>query len=304
MVSIALIDRLRQEFGSAVLTGVDLSARTTFKIGGKARVLVEVSSAGMLKRVIGICNEHNTDVLCLGAGSNLLIADGGINSRVVISLNKLNHIKRKAGFRLLVGAGVRIANLLAFCIEKGLGGLEWAGGLPASVGGACYMNAGAFSGDMSKVVESVTILADGKIRKVTGAKLFFNYRDSVFKSCLNCVIIEVLIRLSASTPKDVRERTANYINRRAQTQKVGLPSAGSVFKRMGEEVVPARIIDSLGLKGMRVGGAEVSKVHAGYIVNAGNATANDVLKLIKEIQKIVFGSLKLGLQTEIIFWGD
>ena len=300
----ALIRELKLRFSGSVYENADLSTRTTFKIGGRASVLIEAESVSVLKHVLSLCDRFKIGFLVLGAGSNLLISDKGIADKVVISLNRLNSIKLMRKARVYAEAGAKLGAVQAFCACEGLSGLEWSVGIPASVGGACYMNAGAFSGDMGKVVESVTVLINGKICKWKRDKLFFNYRDSVFKSQSNCVIIGVLIKLEKSTLTSTRNKAACYIKRRLSTQNVGYPSAGSAFKRKGEEVVPARILDELNLRGLRVGSAEVSRVHAGYIVNTGGASSKDVLALIKLIQKTVFDELQIGLEPEIIIWGE
>ena len=297
-----LLNILTEEFGEYVVRGEELKKHTTFKIGGAAYVFVKVQNVRMLKRVVRLCADFGVPIRVLGAGSNLIVSSDGICDSVVLSLDALNQIKRCGKTHVRVGAGVRLTRLKEYCEVMGLSGLEWSAGIPASLGGAVFMNAGAFCGDMGKIVHSVKILANGKIRKIKHDKLFFNYRDSVFKRSLDCVIIEARLRLKKSNTSTVKKTGEDYLKRRLSSQRVGYPSAGSVFKRVGSEVVPARVIDELGLKGMRVGDAEISKVHAGYIVNTGNATSRDVTELIKLVQQIVFNKLNIGLQVEVIIW--
>ncbi|MCL2540021.1 MAG: UDP-N-acetylmuramate dehydrogenase [Firmicutes bacterium] len=298
-----LITDLKTKLPGAIWENLPLASKTTFKIGGAARVLAEPCDIKELKQIIRLCNKHGIEYLVLGAGSNLLVSDLGVPDKLIVSLNRFNRIEPVGNNQFRAEAGAKLAAAGRFAENNSLGGMEWAVGIPASVGGAVYMNAGAFSGDMSKVVQSVTVLKNNKIEVWESNKLCFDYRQSVFKIARKCVIISALLNLEFRRHELITKKTKNYILRRAQSQGVGYPSAGSVFKR-SPEVIPAQLIDQMGLKGLSAGAAEISKVHSGYIVNTGKATAADVYDLIKKVQKLVYKKHKIRLVPEIEMWGE
>lgn len=272
---------------------------TTFKIGGNADVFVEPESTDELKFVLKTAKDCAVPVFILGKGSNILVSDNGIEGATV-SLLKMDGISVQ-GEKIVCECG---ANLAAVCIlaqQNGLSGLEFAYGIPGSVGGALFMNAGAYGGEMSDVVESACCL-DENLNEICIQKsdMALSYRNSVFRN--NMIITKVVFSLCKKDKNDISGKMNELLQKRKDKQPLEFPSAGSTFKRP-EGNFAGTLIEKNGLKGSRCGGAAVSKKHAGFIVNAGGASASDVLALMKRIIEKVKDGDGIVLEPEIIFVG-
>ncbi len=273
-----------------------MSNYTSFKIGGPADILIEVASSESAVNAINLCRDAGVGITVIGKGSNLLVSDEGIEGAVIVFTAK-NAIRVKDNL-LTAEAG---APLTAVCVEaknRALSGLEFAYGIPASVGGAVYMNAGAYGGMISDVLtEAVCLLPDGSIKSFYRDDFNFGYRKSCFMSN-GAVILSATFELSNGKPAEIADKMNELMGRRKDKQPLEYPSAGSVFKRP-EGYFAGALIEQSGLKGYRIGGAEVSVKHAGFIVNRGGATCADVLALVEHIKKTVSEKFGVELETEI-----
>ncbi len=277
-----------------------LDRHTTFKIGGAADVFVSVRSVDELGIVLKSAKIYAVPVFIIGKGSNLLVSDNGIEGAVV-SLAGLDGIE-VSGNSITCGAG---ANLSALCIrarDEGLSGLEFAFGIPGSVGGALYMNAGAYGGEMSQAVRNALCMdADGNLITLSLEEMELGYRTSAFKK-RGLIILSATFELNADKGEEINGRMQELLSRRKDKQPLEYPSAGSTFKRPEGHFAGA-LIEKNGLKGAGVGAAQVSEKHAGFVINTGDATCADVLALIEKIQKTVFNADGVRLETEVIFVG-
>lgn len=273
----------------------------SFKVGGPADVLVYPSNYEMVKNLIDICKENDVDYFILGNGSNLIVRDGGIRG-VVIKLGHLNKIEVNEN---LVSAqcGAKLCEVADQALKNSLTGLEFASGIPGSIGGATAMNAGAYDGEMSKVVESAIVIDnEGNIKELTKEALEFGYRISAILK-YGYVVLESRIRLAYGDKNIIKERMDDLAERRSSKQPLEYASAGSTFKRP-EGYFAGKLIQDSGLKGTNVGDAEVSEKHSGFIINKGNATAKDVLNLIEVVKAKVYEKYKVELHTEVRIIGE
>lgn len=277
-----------------------MSRHTTFKIGGKADVYVKVNNVTELQTVVCLAREFDVPYFILGKGSNLLVSDKGIKG-MVISLGGIDSIDVD-GNSIVCGAG---ASLRAVCItaqKAALSGLEFAYGIPGTIGGALYMNAGAYGGEMSQVVVSATAIdSNGNLKELSREDMNLAYRTSIFKNT-DLTIVNVKLMLKPGSSADIKAAMDDFFGRRRDKQPLEFPSAGSTFKRP-EGYFAGALIEKNNLKGVSVGGAQVSKKHAGFIINTGNATCNDVLTLIKKVQDTVKNVDGIELEPEVIFVG-
>lgn len=272
---------------------------TTFKIGGNADVLVKVKSIDELKQVLLLAREFDTPYFVLGKGSNLLVSDKGIEG-MVISLAGINDITIN-GNRVVCGAGASLRSVCVAVQKASLSGLEFAYGIPGTIGGALYMNAGAYGGELSQVLESVTVMDEkGDLYLVPAGDAGFSYRHSIFQEN-GSIIVKAVFRLEHGDKDAIHIRMQDYMQRRKASQPLELPSAGSTFKRPEGHYAGA-LIENSGLKGYCVGGAAVSQKHAGFVVNVENASAKDVKTLIREIQDIVYERFGVRLEPEVRIW--
>lgn len=273
---------------------------TSFKIGGNADVLIRVKNTEELKNTLILSKKYGVPSFVIGRGSNLLVSDGGIEG-AVISLCDMDGIEAD-GERIICGAGASLSSVCRAACENSLTGLEFAFGIPGSVGGALYMNAGAYGGEMSYVVESAEYIDfDGNTGKIANAEMRLGYRTSVFMTCEK-IITKVIFNLKKGDKKAILERMNELIERRKQKQPLEFPSAGSTFKRP-EGYFAGALIEKNGLKGAKVGGAMVSEKHAGFIINYDNASCKDVKRLIKQVQDKVYENDGVMLSPEVIFKG-
>lgn len=278
-----------------------MSKHTSFKIGGACDLFVTISNLSSLKQIIKICKEFQVPFLLLGNGSNLLVHDEGIDG-VVIKLNGEFlecDIDVEDDRVIYCGSAVKLADLCKFARDNNLSGLEFAYGIPGTVGGAAYMNAGAYDGEMKNVVSSVTYLDnDGNICEYSSDKLCYGYRQSIFTRTKETILF-VKFELVEANSDLITEKMEDFLNRRKSKQPLDYPSAGSVFKRPQGQYA-GTLIQQCGLKGTTIGGAQVSEKHSGFIINIGNATCKDVLELIYFVQDTVKKETGFYLEREII----
>lgn len=296
------IHNFAKDIGCICKVNEPMSLHTTFKIGGNAKLFIEVCEEIQLSKIIKLCNESNVDYFILGKGSNLLVSDDGLDMVVIKLTGKFKEIQRLDENTVYCGAGLSLASLCREMENNSLSGLEFAWGIPGTVGGAAFMNAGAYGGEMKDVVYSVTHIDNqGKIGTIKGQNLNFAYRHSIYKEN-GFVIIGVTLKLKLDSKNLIRNRMDDYMQRRKDKQPLDFPSAGSVFKRP-EGNFAGTLIEICKLKGKTIGGAQVSEKHAGFIINVGNATENDVVELIKLIQDTVKRKTGYFLEREIIHLG-
>ena len=272
---------------------------TTFHIGGNADCFCEVKTVNALKKILTLCKENNIPCFIIGLGSNLLVSDNGFKG-IVIKLGGTFTEMYVQDNKISCGAGASLASACVLARKNSLSGLEFAWGIPGSVGGATYMNAGAYDGEMKDVISEVTFMDKlGNIKTYQKDELDFGYRHSVFTDTQN-IIINVTFTLKPEQQIIINDKMQELMDKRKSKQPINHYSAGSVFKRP-EGFYAAALIEECGLKGFSVGGAEVSKKHSGFIVNDHNATAEDVRQLVEYIKKVVLEKKGVELCCEIKF---
>ena len=282
-----------------IFTDEPLSRHSTFKTGGPASLFVRVTDIDELRRTIRLLQEEGERVFLLGRGSNILADDAGFDGTIVQLAEGFDRIQTE-GERLIVQAGASMIRTAVVARDSGLSGLEFASGIPGSVGGGVVMNAGAYGGEMRQVIEEADLLLeDGSLRTCTCAELELGYRTSVLKRIRACVV-EVRFRLTQA-PKDVISQTMEELNRRRiLKQPLEYASAGSTFKRP-EGHFAGQLIEEAGLKGLKIGDAQVSEKHCGFVINRGNATSAEIKGLIDIIQKRVYEHSGIMLELEVIY---
>lgn len=279
-----------------VAGNVALSTKTTFRIGGPARWFVTVPTKEALLRLISTLEYIEHPWFIIGAGANVLASDAGYDG-VVMRLGFADIVDN--GCFVYADAGATLKKLCNFAREQSLSGLEFASGIPGTIGGAVYMNAGAHGGQISDLVAMVDVLADGGVKTLNARELAFKYRRSVFHRKPGWIILGAYFYLKRCEDKGaIAAKEQSFLEHRRQTQPMG-PSAGSIFKRPSPDFAVGKALDELGLKGTQIGGARISDKHAGFIINVGGATCKDVLRLIKLARKAVAQKHNLYLQTEI-----
>lgn len=272
---------------------------TTFKVGGNAQVFVTVNSKEELSVLMKYISSENISYFILGKGSNLLVSDSGIKGVVVTLSGEFSDIKIMDGKKIVAGAGASLMKLCRYAQENSLSGLEFAYGIPGSVGGAVFMNAGAYGGEMKDCLVSADyITPQGEEGTFTKDELNLGYRTSVFRN-KNYIITSCTLSLKEDNREIIKEKMDELLGRRKSKQPLEYPSAGSTFKRP-EGAFAGTLIESCGLKGYTIGGACVSEKHAGFIINKGGATFEDIDSLIKEVQKKVKDETGYFLETEVI----
>ncbi len=274
-----------------------MAKHTSFRIGGPARRMAFPKTREQLVVLMGFLQDAGIKPLLIGNGTNLLVADEGLDTVVIDTSAGLSHIALTGEGEITADAGVPLAKLALFAWKSCLTGLEFAHGIPGTLGGGVVMNAGAYGGELKDAVTEVTALYPDGVRILKPAELDFSYRRSVFSSGEG-IVLGARLRLEAGEPDAVKAKMDELMARRRASQPLELPSAGSTFKRpAGYFAGP--LIEGCGLKGCRVGGAEVSRKHAGFIVNTGGATCADVLALIERVQKTVYGAHGVMLEPEV-----
>ena len=293
----ALSEKLRIKYS----INEPMALHTSFKIGGNADIFICPETTDQLTEILETAKSENIPCFILGKGSNLLVSDNGIEGAVVSTLSMQQIILVNEDV-IMAEAGASLASVCRFARDNGLTGLEFAYGIPASVGGALYMNAGAYGGDMSTVVKkaaSLTANLDLVYRNVENMGLA--YRKSIYEENGE-IVTAVVFKLELGDKEKIAAEMETIMAKRIKSQPLDYPSAGSTFKRP-EGYYAAALIDECGLKGLSVGGAEVSQKHAGFVINKGKATCNDVLQLIGKIQNIVKEKRSVNLETEVIHIG-
>lgn len=275
-----------------------LKNHTSFKIGGKAKYFIEPEDISQLKALLTELKRTDTPYIILGRGSNLLVSDGEIEKAVIHLSGTFDKIELIDETTIMAGAAASVSSLCFFALEHELTGLEFAYGIPGSVGGGVYMNAGAYGGQLSDVVTKVShITPSGESGTLEGEELHFDYRKSAYSESGN-IITCVLFSLKKGVKSEIQEKMTDILSRRKSKQPLEYPSAGSVFKRP-QGYFAGALIEQSGLKGKSVGGAQVSEKHAGFIINKGGASCKDVLDLIEICQKTVKEKFGVMLETEI-----
>ena len=286
-----------------ILEDEPLSKHTTWKIGGPADAFIEPWNRKSLIKSLTILNEYNIPWKVIGKGSNLLVRDTGYRGAIIsLEKNVFNEIDITPPY-IRVGANISVIRLANLTAKYGLTGLEFAGGIPGTVGGAIYMNAGAHGSDFSKIIKEADILTEhGDTVKWDNKDFNFNYRSSALQQ-QKSIILSAYFELQYGERKEIAEKMARYKDRRRKTQPYNMPCSGSVF-RNPEGDYAGRLIEELNLKGFQIGGAQVSEKHANFIVNAGAASAKDVLDLIDYIKEKAYDKYGLDLKPEVEIVGE
>ena len=286
-----------KELGFVCRENEMMSAHTTFRIGGPAKVFIECNDIEKLWELLAVIRAENVPFWVVGKGSNLLISDSGLDGVVLYICDDAVTVN---GNEISANAGAKLSTVCLAARDASLTGLEFAWGIPGSVGGAVYMNAGAYGGEIKQTIISATsITLDGEIKHYSADQLELGYRTSIFKKNGE-IILSAVFRLETAEKQDIQAKMDDFLGRRKNKQPLEYPSAGSTFKRPEGHFAGA-LIEQSNLKGFSVGGAEVSVKHAGFVINKNNATCKDVLGLIKHIQSTVKTNFNVDLETEVIF---
>ena len=285
-----------------LLVAEPMAKHTSFRIGGPADLLAQPADEAELAALLQVASEHAVPVTLIGNGSNLLVRDKGIRG-LVIKLGNLFSGVEVCGNTLTFGCGVSLAMASKKAASLSLSGLEFAVGIPGTIGGAVYMNAGAYDGEMAKVVIKVRVMDEqGKTSELAASELDFAYRHTALQNS-GRIVTSVTVSLVPGDADAIAAKMADFSQRRISKQPLELPSAGSMFKRP-PGYFAGTLIDQTGLKGYTVGGAQVSTKHAGFVVNMGGATASDVLQLISDVQSKVFAAHGVHLEPEVLVLGE
>ena len=278
-----------------------MSRHTSFRIGGDAEVMAFPKTCEELASVLKVSALLDTKPAILGAGTNILAPDEGVPGLVICLKDCLSGMELLDGDRIRVMAGVTMTRAAVFAAGNGLSGLEFAHGIPGSIGGGVYMNAGAYGGEIKDICESVDVMdMAGNVRTLTCDQMEFSYRHSILEEQVG-IVVRAVFRLEKKPEAQIRERMKELQGKRSASQPLDLPSAGSAFKRpVG--AYAATLIDQAGLKGFRVGGAAISEKHAGFAVNLGGATAADMRMLLEQVSDIVFEKSGIRLEPEVRIW--
>ena len=280
-----------------------LARHTSFRIGGPAELMVFPRNRNELQAVLRCAAEAGVTPRILGAGTNVLAPDEGVRGLVICLRDTFMGLTLLDGARIEAMSGMTLAKTAMFAARNGLSGLEFAHGIPGTVGGAIYMNAGAYGGEIRDVaIETEFMRLDGTVERVFGQAQGFGYRTSAFQG-REGVIVSAVFALKPGNEMEIREKIYELNQRRRDSQPLELPSAGSTFKRP-KEGYAAALIDQAGLKGFTVGGAQVSEKHAGFVVNRGGATAADVLRLIDAVRERVLQTSGIEVEPEVRLWSE
>jgi UDP-N-acetylmuramate dehydrogenase len=275
-----------------------LALHTTIKIGGPADLFVEPSSTENLKKLMDFIHDHRLKWRPIGRGSNLLVSDNGIEGVVIKLGSGLDHLE-VSGTEVRAGGGHSLISLATIISKKGLSGFEFAGGIPGSVGGAVYMNAGAHGADISKILTKALILfEDGKIEWLTKDEMEFSYRSSVLQKKRPGMVVEAIFDLEKGDRSTIVKEMQKNKDYRKETQPWNFPCAGSIFRNPLPNYA-GKLVEAAELKGHSIGGAKISEMHGNFIVNTGDATAEDVLALIQHVKDTIFGLYEIRMETEV-----
>lgn len=288
--------------GEDVLRKEPMCRHTTFRVGGEAQCFVRISNKEQLMRVIPYLQQVGIPFFILGNGSNLLVGDKGYPGVILQIGDKMNRISVKGGL-VHAQAGALLSQVARTAMEHGLTGLEFASGIPGTIGGGVVMNAGAYDGEMKQVVEQVTVLdKHGEILELSSEDMEFGYRTSVIKN-RPFIVLEVCLKLQQGEREEIALKMKELAGKRKEKQPLEYASAGSTFKRP-EGFFAGKLIMDAGLRGYSIGGARVSEKHCGFVINTGKATAADVVEVIQEVQERVKERFGVTLEPEVVFLGD
>ena len=303
MIELTNLQRRLQEY----ISNIDLRFyeplinHTSFRIGGNAEIMAFPKNIDELRKLLITSAILDCKPVILGAGTNVLAPDEGIPGVVICLKDSFDGMEMLDGNRICCMAGVTMTRAAVFAANHSLTGMEFAHGIPGTVGGGVYMNAGAYGGDISQICESVQVMdRQGNVRTLDKKELEFSYRHSILTKT-NDIIVSAVFCLQPGNLSEIRSKMKDLMSRRSASQPLDMPSAGSAFKRP-EGYYAAALIEQSGLKGLRVGGAEVSQKHAGFIVNCGDASANDVKMLIQEVIDRIYTNVGVMLEPEIRVW--
>ena len=285
---------------------VPMKNYTSFKIGGPAECFIKVQTIEEVQEILQIAHQNNIPVTVIGNGSNTLVSDKGIKGIVIkIDIRKFE-IEEKEENKIIitVGSGNKLGEIAPKLLQKEIQGFEFAAGIPGTIGGAIRMNAGAHGSEMKDIVKTISYIdkKDMKLYTISNQEANFEYRNSIFSND-KYIIVEATMQLEKGKKEEIQSKMQEYANFRKEKQPIEYPSAGSTFKR-GEDFITAKLIDECGLKGYQIGGAQVSEKHAGFIINKGNATADDVVKLMEYVREQVYNKFKKKIKAEIEIIGE
>lgn len=289
----------KYEITQKIIYNEPMRNHTSFKIGGNADLFVSVVNEDELKEALNYAKLKNLPITIIGNGSNLLVSDNGIRGLVIkIDIQLLKIENNKKEIVVTVGSGNKIMALGIQLKEKEISGFEELSGIPGTIGGAVFMNAGAYGKEMKDIVVSTKCMnREGKVLELSNEEQKFEYRSSIFNQ-KEYIILETKLKLQRGKKEDIEQKMKEYLNKRKEKQPLEYASAGSTFKRQ-EGLITAKLIDDCGLKGYKIGGAMVSEKHAGFIVNTGDATAKDVIDLIKYVKDKVYEKYGVEIEEEI-----
>ncbi len=278
-----------------------MKKHTTFRVGGCARYLVEPGDVQQLSAVVNACREQKVPYYVVGNGSNLLVSDAGYNGVIIHLFKNMSEI-RTEGNHMILQAGALLARAARTACREGLSGREFASGIPGTVGGALVMNAGAYGGEMKDVVSRVTVLtSEGEPREYTKEQMAFGYRRSRLTEEAG-IVLETEFTLHPGRTEEIQARMEELKEKRVLKQPLEYASAGSTFKRP-EGHFAGKLIEDAGLRGFRIGDAQVSEKHCGFVINRGNASASEIAEVIRQVQDRVYAHSGVRLQTEVKFLG-
>ena len=279
-----------------------MSRHTTFRVGGEAACLLKVSNSKELSRIITFLRETEHDFFVLGNGSNLLVSDNGYDGIVLKLEGEFGEV-RASGLKIVAGAGVSLSKVAKTALEEGLTGMEFASGIPGTLGGAVVMNAGAYDGEMKQIIKEVTVMdREGNILVLDNDTMEFGYRTSAIKN-RPFIVLSAVLTLQEGEKEEIKNKMDDFAERRREKQPLEYASAGSTFKRP-EGYFACKLIMDAGLRGFSIGGAQVSEKHCGFIINKGNASATDIAELIAEVQERVKEQFGVMLEPEVIRIGQ
>ena len=296
-------ERLKQAVGAGIfLTDEPMSRHTTFRTGGPADIYIEPSGVEELKQVLDICREENVAYTIIGNGSNLLVGDGGYRG-VLISFGKPFAQVTIEGAQVRTGAGALLSAVAKQVLNASLTGFEFAAGIPGTIGGAVVMNAGAYGGELCQVLREATVLTPaGEVKTLPAEELELGYRTSCVQKN-GYIVLEAVLQLQPGNADDIRAVMDALASKRREKQPLEYPSAGSTFKRP-EGHFAGRLIQDAGLRGFRVGGAQVSEKHCGFVINRDHATSADILSLCRQVQEKVKAQFGVELELEVKLLGE
>ena len=296
-------ERLKQAVGAGIfLTDEPMSRHTTFRTGGPADIYIEPSGVEELKQVLDICREENVAYTIIGNGSNLLVGDGGYRG-VLISFGKPFAQVTIEGAQVRTGAGALLSAVAKQVLNASLTGFEFAAGIPGTIGGAVVMNAGAYGGELCQVLREATVLTpEGEVKTLLAEELELGYRTSCVQKN-GYIVLEAVLQLQPGNADDIRAVMDALASKRREKQPLEYPSAGSTFKRP-EGHFAGRLIQDAGLRGFRVGGAQVSEKHCGFVINRDHATSAEILSLCRQVQEKVKAQSGVELELEVKLLGE